>query len=329
MEENVMSRIGARCRWPMLLCGMLAAAGWAAGGDEPLFGNIQITVSQQAGESTRRALIVCGHPGDDEHRKQFAETVDSLRASLIDRLQFDAESVWVLFGGEEVSADAPRPKTVRGPSTQDSIAATIDRLKHALRPEDSLWVIVIGHSYYDRRHSWFNIPGPDFNEESFGKSFEGLACREQVFWITTPVSGFYIKPLAAHGRIVITATEADREINETTFPHQLAKLLSAPPDRDELDVDKTGTISLFDLYVTLARRIAQSYADQMQVATEHAHLDDNGDGRGTEIQRDYLSEELGGRGNSETPLLRNPTADGHLSAQIVISTEDSFFQFQK
>ena len=272
-----------------------------------------------AAMSTRRALIICGHPGDDEHRKQFAETVESLRTSLIDRLNFDAESVWVLFGGEEVPDDAPRPKEVRGPSTEESIAATVAELKGVLKPDDSLWVVVIGHSHFDRRHSWFNIPGPDLNEQTFGRLFDGLTCREQVFWITIPASGFYIKPLSATGHVIITATEADREINETTFPHELAKLLADPPAAEELDADKDGTMTLLDLYLTLTRRIAQTYADQKQLSTEHAQLDDNGDGRGTEIQRDYLSEELGGRNKSGTPPARSPTADGHLSSQIVAS----------
>ena len=272
---------------------------------------------------TRRALIICGHAGDDEHRKRFAETVDSLRTSLIDRLQFDSKSVWVLFGGEDAPDDAPRPHQVRGPSTQESIAATVADLKAALKPDDSLWVLVIGHSHFDRRHSWFNIPGPDLNEQTFGRLFDGLSCREQVFWITLPASGFYIKPLTATGRVIITATEADREINETTFPHELAKLLADAPGTEELDADKDGTISLLDLYLTLTRRIAQSYADQKQLSTEHAQLDDNGDGRGTEVQLDYLSEELGGRNKSATPPPRSPGADGHLSSQIVAGLKRS------
>ena len=31
---------------------------------------------------TRRALIVCGLPGDDDHRKLFAETVEKLHKAL-------------------------------------------------------------------------------------------------------------------------------------------------------------------------------------------------------------------------------------------------------
>src|SRR5579872_6666838 len=48
---------------------------------------------------TRRALIICGHPGDKAHRKPFAETVEKLREALIERYGFAAADVHVQFGG--------------------------------------------------------------------------------------------------------------------------------------------------------------------------------------------------------------------------------------
>src|SRR5262245_36624728 len=105
-----------------------------------------MAAEQEPKSGMRRALIICGHPGDDEHRQQFTATVVSLEKSLVERLQFDSDGVWVLFGGEEVAADAPRPANVRGPSTQESISSTITALKEVLGSNDSLWVLVIGHT---------------------------------------------------------------------------------------------------------------------------------------------------------------------------------------
>jgi hypothetical protein len=135
-----------------------------------------------------------------------------------------------------------------------------------------------------------------------------------VFWITTPASGFFIKPLAAPGRVIISATEADREINETTFPHVMADVLSTPPP-DGFDADEDGRRTLFDLYIAISRTLAQRYADDMQLSTEHALLEDNGDGRGSELQIDYLTEELGGRAQEGVrPPARLENADGHRAA---------------
>ena len=192
-------------------------------------------------------------------------------------------------------------------------------MRQAIKPQDTLWVIVIGHAHYDGKHSFFNIPGPDIDEHEFGKLFAELEAREQVFFITIPASGYYIKPLSAKGRVVITATEADLEINETLFPLALAEVLAAPPEPAEFDADHDGQRTLFDLYIALARNIAKRYTDEELLATEHSLLDDNGDGRGTELQIDYLPVEQGGRakaGANPPPLREN--GDGNLSAHIVL-----------
>ena len=155
----------------------------------------------------------------------------------------------------------------------------------------------------------------------FAKLFADLKAREQVFCMTTPTSGYYIKPLAAKGRVVISATETDWETNETEFPHELARVWSSPPEAKEFDIDQDGTITLFDLYVTVARNLAQSYLERELLATEHPLLEDNGDGRGTEVQIDFLTEEQGGRAKPKKPSTSpmNSTGDGRVSKSIVLA----------
>jgi hypothetical protein len=267
---------------------------------------------------TNRLLILCGLPGDEEHRVLFAGTVDRIREALTTRLGFDPESTTVLFGAEEMQADGGAvPQQAEAPCTLEQLESVTDRLRTSLEPEDTLWVIVIGHAYFDGRQSCFNIPGPDVNQEAFARLFKDLACREMVFWVTTPASGFYIGPLTGEGRVVISATEADREINETIFPHVLADVLAEPPAQDELDADGDGVLTLFDLYITVARRIAQTYVDDNTLSTEHARLEDNGDGRGSEVQRHFLSVELGGQlEEGESPRRLGQTEDGAVAAHI-------------
>ena len=189
-------------------------------------------------------------------------------------------------------------------------------LEKVLQPDDTLWLFVLGHAHYDGRFSWLNLPGPDIQQVEFGKLLAGLRCREQVFFITTSASGFFLKSLAQSGRIVVAATEPDLEVNETVFPHKLALALSAPPGHEEFDVDRDGQMTLLDLYLWTARATAQDYATAELVATEHAQLDDTGDGRGTELQAAFLSEELGGRlpAGKDPPLIT--TGEGALARQI-------------
>jgi len=274
--------------------------------------------SPSAAESdagTRRALVFCGHPGDAEHREQYAETATKLAESLAKDLGF--EEITLLFGAEDMQTDGgPVPESVSGPCTQESIRTAAAELRQSLEPEDALWVFMIGHAHLDGRHSWFNVAGADLHQDHFGELFRSLKCREQVFWITTPASGFYARTLAQDRRVVITATEADREINATVFPHVLANVLAEPPP--DLDMDGDGTITLLDLYIAVARGVAQQYLEENALPTEHAQLEDNGDGRGTEIQIDYLPEELGGRAANPPQGPRAENLDGGRAATIEI-----------
>src|SRR5947207_2456607 len=91
-----------------------------------------------------------------------------------------------------------------------------------------------------------------------------------------------------------------------------------PSPYKELDVDEDGNLTLLDAYIYTCQKIAQEYLDGMLLSTEHAQLDDTGDGRASEVQADYLSEELGGRFRASRgkPILR--TGDGALARKILL-----------
>lgn len=276
-------------------------------------------VDVAAAGGTKRALIICGHPGDKDHRQPFAATFEKLHKALVDNYGFAASQIRVQFGAPVAEGDGPVLAGPRGGATREEIEAAAAELREALQPDDTLWVIVMGHSHYDGKHSFFNIPGPDIHEQEFGKLFAGLNCREQVFFITIPTSGYYIKPLSAKGRVIISATEADLEVNETLFAPALAELLATSPVPADFDADRDGKLTLFDLYIALARNIVARYLDEELLPTEHSQLDDNGDGRGTEVQIDYLTEKQGGRAKEgKSPPPRKENGDGALSARILL-----------
>jgi hypothetical protein len=266
-----------------------------------------------------RILIIGGLSGDAPHHRAFADTIAKLHDALVASLSVPTENITVLFGDEADDKDGPMIKAA-SLSTREGIAAAVEQLRQKLSPEDRLWVFTIGHAYYDGRDAWLNLPGPDLAQAEFGKLFAGLASAQQVFFLGTPVSGQFIKPLAAPGRVIISATESDWETNETEFPEQFATLLASPPTVKELDIDQDGQISLFDLYITLAKTIAQSYLDREYLSTEHCLLEDNGDGRGTELQIDFLSEDLGGRVRRGKRITRPMVAgaEGMLSKTILL-----------
>jgi hypothetical protein len=262
----------------------------------------------------RHALILCGHPGDAEHVKSFTETVRKLGDGLAKTIGIPPERQYVLFG-------ADRPKDLpgaTGPATREAVIAKIAEVRKTVRPEDGLWVICLGHCHHDGRQAWWNLPGPDITAAEFGKQFADLACREQVFVMTTSLGGYFLAPLSRPDRVVITATEADAETNETTFPGVFAQFLTGGLNLTDHDVDKDGKLSLFDLYVVVAKEIAQNYASAEQLATEHQQLDDDGDGVGHEPQSAYLPEEQGGSPPGKKTN-RPRSRDGLLASRIVLS----------
>ncbi len=310
---NTLLLMMSRCQILFWIIALVPSPGLAQ--DVTTMGDVPQAAKLAAG--TKRAIVLCGLSGDAAHHKLFAETVTKLHDGLSKQLGFAASDVPVLFGDEPQESDSALIKSAAR-ATREGLERSTARLREKLRPEDTLWVIVLGHSHYDGKHSWLNLPGPDIQQTEFAKLFADLTAREQVFFITTPTSGYYIKPLSAKGRVVITATEVDWETNETEFPHELARVLSSPPEAKEFDIDQDGTISLFDLYVTVARNLAQSYLERELLATEHPLLDDNGDGRGTEVQIDFLTEEQGGRAKPKklSTAPTNSTGDGSVSKSI-------------
>ncbi|MEZ6061604.1 MAG: hypothetical protein R3C19_14755 [Planctomycetaceae bacterium] len=263
---------------------------------------------------TRRAMIICGHPGDEQHAGEFTTAIESIHRGLTQHYGFAASDIRVL-AGMEIGDSAVLQELKATESTQENIESAAGEFVRSAMAEDTAWVFVLGHSHFDRGRSFFNLPGPDIQQTQFSKLFDDLLCREQVFFITLPASGYYIKPLSKPSRVIFTATEADLEVNGTLFPSVLAEFLAKSPT-EAFDIDADGRNTLFDLYINVTTAVARQYLDQELLSTEHANLDDNGDGRGSELQRDWLTEELGGR----TGVPRKPQPDSGQDGFLAQST---------
>jgi hypothetical protein len=264
-------------RWALLLMALLLAENRTAAGP-------------QVEAAKNRALIVVGLPGDGDHEKLFADMAQQWRKWLTDSLDFE---VTVLFGR------SGKPPLANAPATRAAIEGAIADLKKALRAEDRLWIFFLGHGDYDGERASFHLPGRDLHADELGKLCAGIACKEQVFWMTHAASDRFLKPLSAKGRIVIAAT-ADEEFNETEFPQALATVVG------KLHADKGDKVSILELYRRTVAEVEARFAADKRVPTEHAQLDDNGDGRGEEQP---VVEPVGDK---------KPTADGRLAARTFL-----------
>src|SRR5580692_12361761 len=78
-------------------------------------------IGQPELSGTKRALILCGLPGDKAHRKAFAETVEKLRETLIARYGFKGSEVHIQFAGPIAEGEGPVLSGVRGQATREEI----------------------------------------------------------------------------------------------------------------------------------------------------------------------------------------------------------------
>jgi hypothetical protein len=234
------------------------------------------TTNMPAGEGRRHALIVVGIAGDEEHRLRFQQTADVWRRWLTEVAGVPNADLTVLCSEDESDET--------GQATAKRITEVVASLTSRVGKDDALWVFLLGHGSQDKRHAWFHLPGPDLNAAEWGGLFAKIQASEQVFWLTHSASGGFIKPMSLPGRIVISACDADGEVNETRFPHVLAEVMDRQLNSDAGEAPTPpASSSVLDLFRSATTQVGNAFEISQLVPTEHALLDDNGDGVGSEL----------------------------------------------
>jgi hypothetical protein len=140
-----------------------------------------------------------------------------------------------------------------------------------------LWLVLLGHGTFDGHEAKFNLTGNDLSATELAALLQPIH-RPIIVICGFSASGAFLKPLAAPGRIVVTATKSGSENNYARFGGYLSQTIGDP----SADLDKDGQTSLLEAWLAAAQRTAAYYKDEGRLATEHSLLDDNGDGLGTE-----------------------------------------------
>ena len=237
-----------------------------------LFGSQSAGVAQDAkppvDDEHRLMLVVRGTSGTEEYGKQFDEW--SQRWLLAAR-QGGAEAVRIGPNG----ADAASEEALTDYQKLQRVLGTFGT-KHGGSDAAELWIVLIGHGTFDGRTARFNLEGPDVSDNELSQWLEPLRCRIAVVNCASS-SGPFLKTLARNGRVVITSTKSGAEQNFSRFGDHLSKAIGDA----SFDLDKDGQTSLFEAYLSASRQTEQFYETEGRLATEHALLDDTGDGQGT------------------------------------------------
>jgi hypothetical protein len=204
-------------------------------------------------------VLVVGAPGEPEFGSNFVQQV-RLWGKLCDRAGV---------------------RTVRLGLSDTNAVEDHELLKQALaaEPSDSaepLWLALIGHGTFDGKEARFNLRGPDVSNTELAEWLRPFR-RPLVVVNCASASAPFLKSLSGTNRVVITATRSGSELNFSRFGEQFAKALADPAS----DLDKDGQVSLLEAFLIASRQVAEFYTTEGRLMTEHALIDDNGDGLGT------------------------------------------------
>lgn len=155
-----------------------------------------------------------------------------------------------------------------------------ERLVELLRSEASgsspVWLIFIGHGTFDGKIAKFNLRGPDISATELATVLTDFE-RPLAVVNCASASAPFINALSGPNRVVITATKSGAQYNFARFGRFMAQAMLDP----SADIDKDEQTSLLEAFLLASAKVVEFYELDSRLATEHALLDDNGDGLGT------------------------------------------------
>lgn len=206
-------------------------------------------------------IITVGAAGDPSYAPTFRAAAQAWRTAAT-----QAGARIITIGDGPVTMGTDRD------SLRDAIAGELGR------ETGLLWIILLGHGTDDGRTARFNLRGPDLAASDLAAWIKG-ARRPLVIIDTTAASASFIKPLTGPNRIIISATRSGRERSATRLNTLMPLAINDPA----ADLDKDGQTSVWEAFVAASTRADLAFSSAGLIPSEHALLDDNGDGQGTAV----------------------------------------------
>ena len=213
-------------------------------------------------------IIVVGAPGTEEYGAEFERTaalwVETARGVASDVLRIGPGETSTGHDGEDTDEATDRARLEKAIAARKGPASS------------RLWIVLIGHGTFNGQKANFNLVGPDVSSTELAAWLEDAA-RPLAIINCASASGPYINHLSGPDRVIVTATRSGYEYDFARFGGYLADVIAA----QDTDLDKDEQVSLLEAFLAAASRVAEFYESEARLATEHALIDDNGDGLGT------------------------------------------------
>jgi chorismate mutase len=258
-----------------------------------------LLLAEPVSAAERYALIISGANGEASYADQYAQWRQQTVTALLETLAFDDGKIVTLFDGGDSAHEA----------TAAGVRRSLETLRAQMRADDLLFVLLIGHGSFDGTDAKFNLVGPDLSSVEWAALLKPLP--GQVVVVNTTAASFpFLERLAAPRRIVMTSTDSVAQRFDTVFPEHFIRALTD----GNADLDKNGRVSVWEAFAAASMGVRRYYTQRGQLATEHALIDDNGDGVGREAggegtdgslsSRLYLDPEVAGSAPTDEELLQ-------------------------
>ncbi len=219
-------------------------------------------------------LVVTGLSGEPAFAEQFHQWATTLIDAATDRYELPAENV--IYLAEKTEVD---PVRIANRSTRENVERAFATIAERAQPNDHVLVLLIGHGSYSNGESRFNLPGRDLTAQDYARLLEPLGSQQVAFVNAATASGGFIEVLSGEGRTVVTATRSGGQWVSTVFGGYFVAAFA--DGEEESDQNKDGRVSVLEAFEYAVAQVARVYESDGRLQTEHALLDDNGDGEGT------------------------------------------------
>jgi hypothetical protein len=227
---------------------------------------LMLAIPLPAAAETRWAIIISGASGGEKYAEQMATWRADLRSALVDRYGFKPEHVKLLVDEAAKAGDR---------ATTANVKTLFSEIRKSGSREDFVLIVLLGHGTYDGDVAKFNLVGPDMTAKDWTDLLAGMQGRVTIV-NTTEASFPFLEALSSKGRVVITATHSAAQKYATVFPEYFVKAMKEA----STDLDKNGRTSIFEVFASASAAVKQHFEQRGQLLTEHALIDDNGDGKG-------------------------------------------------
>jgi len=215
--------------------------------------------------SKKYALVISGESNDAQHYKWFKDSSQQAYKLLLQN-GYPAEDIYYLFeGAGEMDVDYE--------STLANLEKVVLEIKNKSTEKDNLVFIFIGHGGFDGTHSSYSLADTSIRDDKLAAMFSILK-RNKLSIVFSPCNtGGFVDDLSGSDTVFISSTRPD-ESNRAAF---IEPFLSAFDGSG--DSNKDGKVSFAEAFNFASKSVQEQYANNnWGTLTEHAQLDDNGDG---------------------------------------------------